>query len=219
MHILAVSDIHSPSTLDRLLQWVKENPYDFGFALGDFGTAHKASEDVAMSLAVRTLPKTLPRVYVLYGNHDDLDAVQSHPLWLQNGLHNIHGFKVFAVNGIWGRNPHKPWHQRVTPQIRRAEKAGPVDILVTHEHPFGLEFHHHSGGYKFSEKSWWHKQFADAVANCLKPRIWLYGHSYTKDPDRTIPDLNIRTLGIDSRFVMLNENFKIVKMSNTIEEE
>jgi len=201
MTVLVFSDLHGEKKHKKLLSFIKGETWDVAFGLGDFGSKFTATcyKDVIK----------LPRIYTIYGNHDNVDEIKSYSGWLKDGYHLIDGLNVFALNGVWG-NRGLPYHITV-PQILPLMTME-CDLLITHEHPYGLSYNHHDGTFKFMEDHGWHEEFLNAVIKVLKPKLWLYGHSYTAEPDRNIR--GIRTYGVDSRFVLFNEEWRAMRVEN-----
>jgi predicted phosphodiesterase len=206
MKFLVYADLHSIRKANMLMKFVESEQPDLAFGLGDFNGEFNSVLNLCNS--------KIPSNYIIYGNHDSLVDIQKYPKWLSDGVHEINGLRVYAVNGIWGTHPElKPYQRNVRGVIRAMKDIGPVDILLTHEHPYGLDYHHPvTGTFKFKEERDWHRQFAEAVADLLKPKMWYYGHSYSVEACRMIPELNLWTIGLDGRFMISDSELRPVKV-------
>jgi predicted phosphodiesterase len=202
------SDLHGLPKAELLFKFAEEQRPDACFDLGDHGSLF--TDDKLGGKVVEECGRRLSNYHLIWGNHDDLSLIEQLPYWLHDGLNVFEGLRIFAMNGIFGTRPkEKPWHKTVASMVKLMLDVGQVDLLLSHEQPFGLDYYTQSGKLKFHEDREWHKTFAYAVKEHLNPTVWLYGHSRSNVAERVIPELGLRTIGLDGRFVIVNDKFNI----------
>lgn len=170
MRIIAVTDMHG--NLEPVWTLIEEHRPDLLLCCGDWGDPGQVTREQFDQLTahIHTLS--------VFGNHDDLDLLQSltnkdgSPVHLVNAVPvEVMGIRVAGINGIWAKSHRNPWY--ITDEeilaAGRALKGQEVDILLTHgcaarvcDQVPGLR---HGG----------HRMFLEAV-KAAKPKIHLCGH-------------------------------------------
>ena len=165
--ILLVGDTHgSYNELYLIYKTAQKNEVEAIVQLGDFGFGwdiHNKTNQCNWSRVISTqyYQKYKIPLYWIDGNHENFDRLEKIPLD-ENGyreifpgvIHLSRGSKIkfgettfLALGGAYsvdknGRKIGKSWWEQETitdEDVDRAIKAGPADILLTHDIPFGVE--------------------------------------------------------------------------------
>ncbi|HEY3297458.1 MAG TPA: metallophosphoesterase [Armatimonadota bacterium] len=170
MKLLAVSDMHGDLT--NVFSALDTCTPDAVISCGDWGDPGEVDHEAFERLLERVA------VFTVYGNHDDIDYLQSlknrdgSSVLLQSGeLVEWGGLRLAGINGIWAKS-HAKGHYVGDEEVAAnasALKGKRVDILLTHGCPVGtadsLPNGRHGG----------QKCFQDAY-RIIAPRLYLCGH-------------------------------------------
>lgn len=190
MRLLAVSDLHGD--LGAAWRALEVAEPDVLLCCGDWGDP----EEVSLSDLER-FTERLP-VYTVYGNHDDLAAMQAWEnrdgtaVLLPDGEPVRVGALVLSgISGIWAKSNRKPFYitdEQVAEAAHHASQQGPVDILLTHGCPSGvadLTWQNRHGGQPCFLKSF----------DAIRPRLYLTGHLHRAQEYRTRDGRIVRNVG------------------------
>jgi Icc-related predicted phosphoesterase len=190
MRVLAVSDLHGD--LDAAWRALETAVPEVLISCGDWGDP----DEVSLS-GLERFTERLP-VYTIYGNHDDLAALQAWrnrvgtPVLLPDGEPvSVGGLVLAGISGIWAKSNRKPFYitdEQVAEAAHRGARQGPVDILLTHGCPSGvadLTWQNRHGGQPCFLKAF----------DTIRPRLYLTGHLHRVQEYRTKDGRIVRNVG------------------------
>jgi uncharacterized protein len=137
-------------------------------------------------------------VFTVYGNHDNLEALQKwtngdgSPVLLPNGeVRRIGELRLVGINGIWAKSHRKPYYvldEEVEEAARAAESGGPIDILLSHGCPSGV-----------ADMTWQNRHGGQrcflGAFQLLQPCLYLTGHLHRAQEHRTHAGQIVRNVG------------------------
>jgi len=130
IRILLITDTHGCLKEEDFSKFVFENnDYDICLLLGD----HSKGD-------IKTILKFIEKekIYALLGNHDS-DYISEFELKNLNGkIIEINGVKLLGIQGSYRYKPEEFPSFSQKESIEFLENKGKVDILVSHDAPFGL---------------------------------------------------------------------------------
>ena len=132
--LLVIADPHGDFTLNQNLKYELENrEYDLCCVLGDV-------KDSDVKIILEYIPKE--KIVALLGNHDRFNVLENFGLMDLNGkVVEVNGVKIGGIQGSFKyKNEEFPsfTHEE---SIDFLNQMPPVDILLSHDKPFTIDYH------------------------------------------------------------------------------
>lgn len=208
---LVAGDWHgSFSQADKVIRFAKEQGIDTIFQVGDFGVW--ANDKPYLNQMQQLLKSFDIELYFIDGNHENFNMLYEKKI-LDDGTRYVrdnityiprgyrwewHGLTFLALGGAASidkrfRVEGRSWwaEEYLTEEdILTAQSGGPVDVMITHDSPFGApnsitdDFMGQLGAIKYFGQDALqycteHRKLLQRVTDVTAPRILIHGHYHT----------------------------------------
>ncbi len=218
MFYMVAGDTHGDSEHCKyLIEQAEKNNIDVIVQLGDFGYwEHSKDGQLFLKYLNEALKRAGINLFWLDGNHENhtklredygVDIENPEPVGIRSNIVYLprattwewQGIRHMAVGGAWSidykfRTPGRSWWPEEmisTEEEKLAISRGPVDILLTHDVPDGVDINTHFAiqGRDFLKadvQSQLNRETVRRIVDGVRPKLLVHGHYHLRYSDKLI---------------------------------